>query len=406
MIKKIFGTLFCALLFTSFSHCQIHPAKVQTVIDATVICNNGCGAVCIHWDRNTGTGYLATAYHCVSSKDTFKFKTTSGQEIFAAIKKISRNSGAAYSLVDPQADCAIAIFHSRTPVVYSPLAKRNPTVGTSLYKVGFAPKYQNGDRSLNIKVGNVRSVNSKQMYMNLVLRPGDSGGGIFNKQGELVGISSAYLTETPNISIAAVPSAIDRLLASCPDCYRWRSPPTTPQPPQVPEIPTPPEVPRIPEVPPPSIPSPPQYERKPDTNIHIEISGSGLDQETKKQLLEILKLLREQQQQKKDPIPEPLPPPRPKGDGTEAELKIIKAMLMSMAKEIQFLRQDAETAKGVREILAQQVLKNSEKISQLELSGGTNTEVEALKTEVNRLKGLIEGLKGSFRIRVEPKQKK
>jgi hypothetical protein len=219
------------------------PAQPGTIADtvARLRCGPGGGScVAIAYDQTSGMTLFATAAHMVE-----------GHPPVAEIPNQATVTGA-WLDVDSKAD--LALFMAPThAITTATVAAVPPQPGSTVWKAGY-PAYN--QCQLDVRAGTVQQA-GEELWCNLDFRPGDSGGGIFDQQGQLVGIVSAYNTRQPSQGTGGSVGPIRRLIQRVrwPDCclpWRRRSSPS----PAIPPSPGAPYAP--PSTAPPSISPPPQ----------------------------------------------------------------------------------------------------------------------------------------------------
>lgn len=90
-------------------------------------------------------------------------------------------------------------------VLATHVATTPPERGDMLWKVGYA------SGRLNVTCGPCLEVGD-HLHLRAICRPGDSGGGLFDRSGSLAGVCTAYLTEQPHIGAGTGLGPIRRLL--------------------------------------------------------------------------------------------------------------------------------------------------------------------------------------------------
>jgi S1-C subfamily serine protease len=134
--------------------------------------------VCTGIWLNTDAGYVLTAAHCVVVPPNTRLDiTVAGRD--AAVVRANRLLDIAVLRVEPQiGDVAMA------------LAEKTPPLGTEVGVVG----YSFGYKQATIAVGRIALVlddDKQQMRVDIMAVPGQSGGGLIDDQGRLVGMTSS-----------------------------------------------------------------------------------------------------------------------------------------------------------------------------------------------------------------------
>lgn len=162
----------------------------------------------------------------------------------------------------PLSDLAFVLFRYTGQAPMSiPIAKQTPAVGSEVWQIGY-PAAEKG--RIDIRLGRVLRGEQGMVRASVLIRSGNSGGGLFDAQGYLVGITVTSHTHDPNQYCNAVGTDTCRRFyeEQCLPLFRRKQPPTpapTPFTPPVgggvPESPTaPPTMPPAPGVYPPSAP--------------------------------------------------------------------------------------------------------------------------------------------------------
>lgn len=186
--------------------------KSQRNILARIHAENGKGKIISDKYQGTGflispDGYIATSYHVVREADSIYLEN----EKFGRIRAVIVKS-------DPVSDIAILKivgkkFRAQIPFI---LAKAEARIGEDVFTLGF-PKDDIvfGEGSISSSSG---FKGNKQMYQIAVpVNPGNSGGPLINRRGELVGIISGIQTETSGTAFAMKSPALVQLLKNAND---------------------------------------------------------------------------------------------------------------------------------------------------------------------------------------------
>jgi S1-C subfamily serine protease len=177
--------------------------------DDTNVKSTGSGAVV------SANGYIITNAHVVenSNKILVEMPGLEGSPTFNAklVQKDEENDLAIIRIDDPN-------FKPFTSVNYSfKQGSGGLDVGTSVYTIGYPlalsgmgkePKFTDG--KVSSKTGYNNAVNSFQT--SIPVQPGNSGGPIFNNQGQLIGVINAKISNADNVSYAIKLSYIINLI--------------------------------------------------------------------------------------------------------------------------------------------------------------------------------------------------
>ena len=310
----------------------------------------GGSGTCIGYDREAGTALVLTCHHVVQAtgaKPTITFP--GGGRSYAGELLAS----------DADSDLAAVLIRVAEAVPSTSVAEDDPPIGGTLWRVGYAGGrlgITSGPRIATMLGGAITvpvdpdasrwvACAHYGLFVRLSIRPGDSGGGVFDAQGRLVGVAAAYVVQDPSIGLCCGPGPIRRFLQK----VQWRKPQPRPSPPSPPSPPI--------AVPPP-MPAPP-------------IAGTP----------------------GRDGAPGPAGPPGPPGGSPD--LAAIRLALDAIRADLGRLRETAATKTEVDALRGD--------IGRLKESSATRLEIDGLRAEVARLKGTVGNLGGSIRVRVEPK---
>lgn len=157
---------------------------------------SGAGSgTCIDYDEAAGDVLVLSACHI--------FFDTDGQPIDArGPAEVIMFDGSKYTApmlgmyVKNAGDCALLRVHTGKPYPFVPLAQVDPQPGSKILKVGF-PAWKDGAR--DIGPGTVTGYEqSVRLTARMRTMSGDSGGGVFDENGELVGVVSGHETQGRN----------------------------------------------------------------------------------------------------------------------------------------------------------------------------------------------------------------
>ena len=130
---------------------------------------------------NATTGYVLTAAHCVDGTPP-PHLTVAGRE--AQIVRVNRILDLAVLRVDPKGTDTTVLLAERTPPPGTPVAVAGYGFGSEV----LFPQF--GHIALPLK-------DKERSYINVDLLVGDSGGAVIDRNGNLVGITSAVLHMGP-----------------------------------------------------------------------------------------------------------------------------------------------------------------------------------------------------------------
>jgi S1-C subfamily serine protease len=146
----------------------------------------------------SSNGYVATSYHVIRDADS----------VFIENKKYGRLKA---SIVkgDPKNDVAILKIEQvsfRAPVPYT-IHADEAALGESVFTLGFPREdIVYGEGTVSASSGYGRNMQAYQIAV--PVNPGNSGGPLLNKQGQLVGIISGQQTETQGAAFATKSSVL------------------------------------------------------------------------------------------------------------------------------------------------------------------------------------------------------
>jgi S1-C subfamily serine protease len=164
-------------------------------------------------------GYILTNYHVVENANSLLVEVLikDQQKIFKAklIQKDVDNDLAILKITDDT-------FLPYTSINYAFKENGLVDVGTSVFTIGF-PFALNGmgkeakftDGKVSAKTGYNGALNTFQT--SIPVQPGNSGGGVFNDKGELVGVINAKIADADNVSYAVKLNYIKNLIEVLPE---------------------------------------------------------------------------------------------------------------------------------------------------------------------------------------------
>jgi len=164
-------------------------------------------------------GYILTNYHVVENANSIlvELLIQDQQKVFKAklIQKDSENDLAILKISDET-------FTSLNSINYSFKENGSVDVGSSVFTIGF-PFALNGmgkeakftDGKVSAKTGYNGALNTFQT--SIPVQPGNSGGGVFNDKGELVGVINAKIADADNVSYAVKLNYIKNLIEVLPE---------------------------------------------------------------------------------------------------------------------------------------------------------------------------------------------
>ena len=197
-------------------------AEKPTALDACVKVfqsNRGGSGVMVGRRADTGFTVILSAAHVFLSTGPARVKTVAGQSYDAYVYDLDR-----------QADVAIlgAEIPPATAVVTAPVAEETPAAGTAVVKIGF-PAHAQG--RADIRKGPTRRPSPAFLFQaDVPVRSGDSGGGVFTEDGELVSIVSGFVGDGGLMWGSGTKACQGLLLRhGWPSCIRRRRPAPPPQ---------------------------------------------------------------------------------------------------------------------------------------------------------------------------------
>lgn len=169
----------------------IPSAREGTVADSVALITSptvgaGGSAVCVH--AADGVGIMLTARHiylrhAASYRATTAIVFPDGRKFLATQATVHAQTGH-----DPQTTdlaCLVFKYSGKAPLAV-PVGTANPAVGSPLWQIGF-PAATRGRQ--DIREGPCIRGPEGMVKARILIRSGNSGGGLFNNRGELVGIT-------------------------------------------------------------------------------------------------------------------------------------------------------------------------------------------------------------------------
>lgn len=177
---------------------KIYPKEKRT----TTYSNGTCFLI-------NSEGYLITNYHVI--KDANNIYVTMNNSLKKKLKA---------ELIDYNTELDIAILKVNIPSVKIPFVIKNKTsdVGTSAFTLGF-PLTQAMGNETKLSVGIINSKSgfkgdTKYYQISNPIQPGNSGGPLFDNQGNLIGLVTSKYTGGDNVGYALKSSLILNYLES------------------------------------------------------------------------------------------------------------------------------------------------------------------------------------------------
>lgn len=173
-------------------------AATGTVVDAAVRVTNsnrsGAGSgTCIDYDEASGDMLVLSACHIFFDRDPNTRIDARGPAeviLFDGSKYTAPMLG---MFVKESSDCALLRVHTGKRYPFVPLAEVEPQAGTKLFKVGF-PAWKDGGR--DVGPGTATGYDERSfLRAKMWTMSGDSGGGVFEEDGKLVGVVSGHNTQ-------------------------------------------------------------------------------------------------------------------------------------------------------------------------------------------------------------------
>lgn len=160
---------------------RVLGAWVDTAQDATVIVQQGtsfCAGV------HVGGSKVLTAYHCVADGGLTRVTTRDGHEIRARLHTTR-----------PRWDLAVLSTEAPVPTAAAEVGRVPPVGATAVvighpYGMPLPLGYFAGTLRWSVTEGVISAVGPLAMQLSAPLNPGNSGGGVFDEDGRLIGIVS------------------------------------------------------------------------------------------------------------------------------------------------------------------------------------------------------------------------
>lgn len=197
--------------------------KVEEVV-AKVTDGKGHGSgACIGWDHESGEALIVTAKHVVREAGRpLAVRFPSGEEFRAEVLAEAASDDVALLTIK----AASQPPHTAVGCVAQ---------GVNVWKVGY-PGERNGE--LTTTYGPVLNRSDYSLFFRARVRPGDSGGGVFDQTGRLVGVAIGCAKADPSVAVAVDGAAVAQLVEkSCwPKCRRQPGKPTQSSRPELPPL--------------------------------------------------------------------------------------------------------------------------------------------------------------------------
>lgn len=150
-------------------------------------------------------GYLVTNYHVVASSDSLFVTDKEGKPLRAELMLASRS----YDLAIIKITNVDYVGKLNVPYVLSPSSKTQ--LGDRIFTLGY-PKEDivYGEGYLSSRTGYLGDTTSYQISM--ALNPGNSGGPLFNEQGQIVGVISGKQNEKEGVAFAIKSDFIHKMI--------------------------------------------------------------------------------------------------------------------------------------------------------------------------------------------------
>lgn len=193
MRVALVGLLLCGLLPTPLTDWTAIVKPALKKVPRLEMLREGWDkpGVCAAVLFNKPDGYAVTAAHCVEKPEKEGITiTVSGRH--AEVMRVNRILDVAVVKYDPKGDEPMD------------LAESTPEVGSEVAIIG----YPFGDGQLGPMFGHISQVlnqETKLIWVNSDIIPGDSGGALIDLQGRLIGLNSQIFYQGPSHMAACVP---------------------------------------------------------------------------------------------------------------------------------------------------------------------------------------------------------
>ena len=157
---------------------EVESHYVQLAIDDGIGGGGLCSGVVVAKDRIHGTTFMTAAHCCVAGK-TFTAIDPNDNKFPATIKRF-----------DVDLDLCLMETDKRFASSPAQLAMHNPRIGDSLFSM--LGSFYNPENLSPVFEHRYDGMLENRYFVHPAFIPGDSGGGVYNKEGELVGFVLAY----------------------------------------------------------------------------------------------------------------------------------------------------------------------------------------------------------------------
>lgn len=253
-----------------------HPWHQGTVDDCVcqVQSDKAYGSgTCVYFDAGRGQGFILTAAHVVEGGSWFRMTFPTGTICTGSVAGSDRD-----------ADIAFLLVTSDKPLKSTSIGADDTQPGERILKIGF-PSAQHV-----LGEGTPWQAQGSQMWGKLHVRPGDSGCGVFDDRGFLVGVVSAFLVQQPEVATYARVGPIRRLFDRCRDQW-WERRQQQPQPQPIPAPRASGPAPLLPSKPPGNVPPPASAQPNPQPPLP-RVEGPPAPTQTDKQFADVLENLK------------------------------------------------------------------------------------------------------------------
>ena len=171
---------------------DVYAAATEKVINSVVVinCDNASGSGVI-WATNSSLSYILTCHHVIDGASEIKITLYSGETLQAEV-------------VGSDARTDIAILKVSTPnlpPVILPHADSELKLGQSVIAVGnplgsLGNSVSNGILSSLSRTVSIEGTTMELIQTNAAVNSGNSGGGLFDMNGQLIGLVNAKVVET------------------------------------------------------------------------------------------------------------------------------------------------------------------------------------------------------------------
>lgn len=193
------------LAYLSESNCSLYKESVKSVVSVLTYENNayqGLGSGFIYYEDNEFQ-YIITNYHVIDGGESYKVISYTGQVKSAILLGGDESYDVALLRCRILEDTNVVKFNNEDYRLIE-----NPKVGEEVYAIGNPGTLDNRG---TIHTGIVSRVNANPLnqsfdkaeyaiQIDLALNPGNSGGPLFNMNGEVVGVNTYAISQSEGVS--------------------------------------------------------------------------------------------------------------------------------------------------------------------------------------------------------------